>query len=52
MNRRYEKCRECGLDWNVSINLILPPGGYICPHCWRKQQNEAIRNAIKKRSNK
>lgn len=29
------KCRECGLDWNVSR---INPGGkvYICPTCERK----------------
>lgn len=30
---RYEKCRECGVKWNVSKYTNLPRGGYICPKC-------------------
>ena len=30
---RHETCKVCGKDWNVSLQLILPEHGYICPHC-------------------
>ena len=33
---RYETCRECGNEWNVSRLLILPPSGYLCPVCLSK----------------
>ena len=36
VNRRYEKCRECGKVWNVSKNAVLPINGYLCPKCWGK----------------
>lgn len=38
--RRYETCRECGLEWNVSKYQEIPPGGYICPWCWSKNKNK------------
>ena len=34
MTRRYEDCKVCGKSWNVSLDLVLPKHGYICPHCY------------------
>ena len=34
---RHEKCRECGIKWNVSKYASLPRGGYICPKCRNKK---------------
>lgn len=28
-----EKCVVCGLRWHVCRNKVIPPGGYVCPHC-------------------
>lgn len=39
MNLRYEICRECGLDWNVSKNAVIPAKGYLCPRCSQKSGN-------------
>lgn len=36
---RYEKCRECGLEWNVSKRKEITPSGYLCPRCWSKYRN-------------
>ena len=33
---RYEVCGECGLEWNVSKDLVLPWYGYRCPRCRSK----------------
>jgi hypothetical protein len=33
---RYETCRECGLEWNVSVKAEIPLGGYLCPKCRAK----------------
>lgn len=41
MTPRFEICRECGLDWNVSINAKIPYNGYLCPACRGKQKKEA-----------
>lgn len=30
---RYETCRECGLEWNVSKQAVIPWSGYLCPVC-------------------
>lgn len=30
---RYEKCRHCGLIWNVAIDQEIPAAGYLCPQC-------------------
>lgn len=38
---RYEKCRECGVKWNVSKYASLPRGGYICPKCRNIKAPEA-----------
>ena len=35
---RFERCRECGLEWNVPVQLGLSPAGYICPPCDNKRK--------------
>lgn len=37
---RYETCRECGLEWNVSKYAVIHKSGYLCPHCWSKNRNK------------
>ena len=37
---RYETCRECGMEWNVSRLAPIPPGRYLCPVCWTRQRRE------------
>lgn len=37
---RYETCRGCGLEWNISKQTVTPPSGYLCPHCWSKNRNK------------
>ena len=39
--KRYELCRGCGMAWNVSIDTIVPPSGYMCPVCRSKLQKGA-----------
>lgn len=41
MTLRFETCRECGLEWNVSKTAKIPFKGYLCPICRGKQQKEA-----------
>lgn len=36
MNARYETCKECGLEWNVSKQAVIPWYGYRCPWCRAK----------------
>lgn len=38
---RVETCRECGLDWNVSVLVKTPPSGYLCPRCKERQKKGA-----------
>ncbi len=38
---RYETCRECGLEWNVSKQAAIPWSGYLCPICRGKIRKEA-----------
>lgn len=33
---RYETCKECGREWNVSIKAEIPWTGYLCPQCREK----------------
>ena len=33
---RYEICKDCGREWNISIEQKIPLGGYLCPHCAAK----------------
>lgn len=35
-DERFERCRECGYRWNVSIGAKMPPSGYLCPVCRSK----------------
>ena len=35
---RYETCRECGKEWNVSKCAVIPKNAYLCPRCWGKNQ--------------
>ena len=37
---RYEICRRCGQNWNVSAGMQLSAGGYLCPHCCRKKRGD------------
>jgi hypothetical protein len=30
---RYEPCKKCGEQWNVSANAQIPSYGYLCPKC-------------------
>lgn len=41
MTPRYKTCRECGLEWNVSITAKIPFNGYLCPVCRGKHRKEA-----------
>ncbi len=34
--RRYEICRKCGFDWNVSRQAKISQSGYLCPECRNK----------------
>lgn len=39
---RFEICKGCGRDWNVSIKAKISQDGYLCPRCRgsrRKEQN-------------
>lgn len=38
---RYEVCQECGLDWNVSKQAVIPWYGYKCPICRSKYRKGA-----------
>ena len=33
---RFEVCKVCGLDWNVSKLAVIDRRGYLCPKCRRK----------------
>lgn len=44
--QRYEKCKKCGSEWNVSINAKIPKKGYVCPNC-RKQRVKKIVTVVK-----
>lgn len=35
-HRRYATCRRCGIEWQISTQLTIPLGGYICPQCAQK----------------
>ena len=38
---RYEVCQECGPDWNVSKQAVIPWYGYKCPICRSKYRKGA-----------
>ena len=40
---RYEACKVCGLEWNVSKFQEIDWRGYICPRC-RQQMRISGRN--------
>lgn len=33
-------CRECGLNWIISVWAAIPKGGYICPKCRAKKREK------------
>lgn len=41
--RRLEKCRECDRLWNISRQAVISESGYLCPHCWSRQQSNLYR---------
>lgn len=41
---RFEVCRSCRLEWNVSIGMVLPKDGYICPKCSYRMNKKAETN--------
>lgn len=38
---RYETCRECGQEWNVSKKAAIPWYGYRCPVCCSKYKSRS-----------
>lgn len=42
---RKETCSQCGLEWNVSLNLKLR-GKYICPACEGRRRSENMKKAL------
>lgn len=42
---RTEKCSVCGLDWNVSAQLVIR-SKYICPVCTSKRRDENMKKAL------
>lgn len=37
---RYETCKDCGLEWNVSKQLVIDWRGYLCPRCRERRRKE------------
>ena len=37
---RYETCKDCGLEWNVSRQAVIDWRGYLCPRCINKLRRE------------
>ena len=37
---RYEICRICGMEWNVSAETAFRPGDYTCPACTKKKRRD------------
>ena len=37
---RYETCRVCRNEWNVSKYTVVKADGYLCPKCREKQKRE------------
>lgn len=31
------KCVKCNLFWGISVQAVIPKGGYICPKCRKKE---------------
>lgn len=38
--RIIKTCKECLAVWAVNANAKIPPSGYICPDCRKKQDKE------------
>ena len=37
---RYETCKQCGEEWNVSVQTVLDWRGYLCPRCRNTMRRE------------
>lgn len=37
---RFETCKYCGIDWNISAKAVIDPNGYLCPRCRDKRRRE------------
>lgn len=40
---RYETCRCCGMEWNVSRKMRMPKRGYVCPRCRDAMRQKGVR---------
>ena len=40
MVRRYERCKVCKENWNISIEAKIPKSGYVCPKCRMKSEKK------------
>lgn len=42
----FEKCRECGKEWNIARGQYIPPAGYLCPACtYNRKETRAYENS-------
>lgn len=41
---RYETCRECKREWNISRYQEIPLDGYLCPRCLGKYRGATNKN--------
>lgn len=39
-DKRFIRCRECGLEWNIGKWDKVPKFGYICPECSTKKKHK------------
>ena len=38
---RFETCKVCGREWNVSKHLVIDWRGYTCPQCiWKDSRDD------------
>lgn len=37
---RYETCKVCGSEWNVSKDARIDWRGYMCPRCRQQERNK------------
>lgn len=37
---RFETCKVCGLEWNISIKAAIDWHGYTCPRCRGSKRKE------------
>lgn len=42
---KYQTCKDCGKEWNVSTGYQAPLGGYLCPYCTAKYRQLRRKNA-------